>query len=262
MISGEVSIRIEESYSINGQKVRARSSIKDDLDGHLTLAELLAYTKQVLIITGDTILKEEQARGFDKNPVVVVDNIVGKSVEDVKPFGKLDYVSRADMGDIIHETYQRLTDLSPVLTGKYKSSNFVFLNGEQVATDPSSLSSWIDSNPEFKQSDLIRFVNIAPYARKLERLGVTAQRTQSRSEKSSDKRRAARGVRVLVPNGDYFLTARQIRSKYKRNSIIRFEFISGGQLGIQGNFAARRGKPGRAYLYPSITISVQESGTL
>lgn len=233
-----------------------------DLNGNLSLADLLAYTKQVLIITADTVLKEEQANGFDKNPVIAVDNVVGKPVIDVNPLGKIDITARADMGDIVLETYQGILDRSPVLTGQYKSSNFVFFNGEQVATDMPSLQTWIESNPDFGDRDLIRFVNIQPYARKLERLGVTDQRTQSRTVKSSSKRRAAAGGRVLAPNGDYFLTARSIRSKYKRNSIIRFEFITGSQLGISGSFAPRKGKPGRTYLYPSILISVQESGTL
>lgn len=231
-----------------------------DLDGKLSLQELFDYTKQVLIVTADTVLKDEQSRGFDKTPVVAVDGIVGKPVFDVNPIGKIEITSRADMGDIVLETYLGILDRSPVLTGQFKSSNFVFLNGEQVATDLESLQAWIAKDPVFKESDLVRFVNIQPYARKLERLGVTGQRQQSRTIKSSSKRRAAGGGRVLAPNGSYFLTARSIRTKYKRNSTIRFEFISGTQLGIKGNFSPRRGKPGRAYLYPSILISVKESG--
>jgi hypothetical protein len=230
-----------------------------DLDGHISLVDLLDYTKQVLIITADTVLREEQSQGFDQHPVVAVDNVIGKPVYNVNPLGKIDFTARADMGDIVLETYQNILDKSPVLTGQYKSSNYVFLNGTQVATDKASLTAWVESNPEFSESDLIRFVNIEPYARKLERLGVTAQRQQSRTIKSRGGRAKGSG-RVLAPNGSYFLTARQIRAKYKRNSIVRFEFIPGSQLGIGGNFAPRRGKPGRAYLYPSILISVQESG--
>lgn len=254
--------KVDISVTQNGKRAPQFDLVSGrDFDGHLTLAELLDFTKQVLIVTADTVLREEQSRGFDKTPVVVVDNVIGRPVINVNPVGKLEFVSRADMGDIVLETYAGLIDRSPVLTGQYKSSNYIFWNGKQVATDMSSLQTWIDSSPEFKDSDLIRFVNIEPYARKLERLGVTEQRQQSRSIKSRDKRRAAQGVRVLAPNGTYFLTARSMRTKYKRNSIIRFEFISGSQLGITGSFAPKRGKPGRAYLYPSILISVQEGGT-
>jgi hypothetical protein len=233
-----------------------------DLDGHLSLEELFAYTKQVLIVTADTVLKDEQANGFDKTPVIAVDGVVGRPVINVNPIGKIEITARADMQDIVLATYMGILDRAPVLTGLYKSSNYVFYNGQQVATDLASLQSWLGSNPAFEDKDLVRFVNIQPYARKLERLGVTGQRQQERTVKSRDKRRAAKGIRVLAPNGDYFLTSRSIRAKYKRNSIIRFEFISGSQLGLGASFAPKKGKPGRAYLYPSILISVQESGTL
>lgn len=232
-----------------------------DLDGNLSFKEFLNFTKTVLIVTAATVLKEEQDQGFDKTPVVIVDGNTFKRVIDVNPLGKIEFVARQDMSDIVLETYQGILDRSPVLTGQYKSSNFVFLNGQQVATDKSSLDAWLATNPAFDDKDLIRFVNIEPYARKLERLGVTEQRQQSRTVQAR-KRRGKGGGRVLAPNGTYFLTSRSIRSKYKRNSIIRFEFISGTQLGITGSFAGKGGKPGRAYLYPSILISVQESGTL
>lgn len=252
---------VDISVTQNGRRAPQFDLHGKDLDGNLSLAELLDFTKQALIVTADTVLKEEQAKGFDKTPVITVDNTVGKAVINVSPLGKIEITARADMGDVVLETYQGILDRSPVLTGQYKSSNFVFWNGKQVATDKASLTAWVESNPAFQDEDLIRFVNIEPYARKLERLGVTEQRQQSRTVQGRGKRRASGTGRVLAPNGTYFLTARAIRSKYKRNSIIRFEFISGSQLGLGSSFAPKRGKPGRAYLYPSILISVQESGT-
>lgn len=256
MIVGSVGITVTESG-----RNKPEYTLESDLQGELSFADFLAFTKQALIVTADVVLKEEQAAGFDQSPVVLVDGKQGVPEIQVSPLGKIEYVARADIQDIIFDTYQNLIDKSPVLTGKYKSSNFVFLNGQQVATDMESLHTWLDSNPELNDRDLIRFVNIEPYARKLERLGVTSERQQSRTVQSRGKRRQ-RTSRVLVPNGDYYVTARSIRSKYRNNSIIRFEFISGTNLGITGNFQARRGKPGRAYLYPSILISVQEGGVL
>lgn len=234
-----------------------------DLDGKLSLEELFAYVKKVLIVTADTVLKDAQAQGFDKNPVVTVDGVTGKPIVDVKPIGSIEFTARADMGDIVLATYQALLDRSPVKTGRFKSSNYVFHNGIQVATDLSSLESWLANSPNFQERDLIRFVNIQPYARKLERHGTRADGeggTQSKKRYSTRKNRPA--YKVLVPNGTYYVTARAIRNKYKRNSIIKFEFIQGSQLGLTASFGPRRGKPGRPYLYPSILISVQESGTL
>lgn len=233
-----------------------------DLDGRLTLVDLLSLVKTTLIITSDTALKEEQARGFDKNPVIAVDGSVGKPVIDVKPLGTIEITARAHMSEIILATYQGLLDRSPVLEGVYKASHYVFWNGNQVATNLSSLNTWLASNPNFNDKDFVRFVNIQPYARKLERLGVTGQRTKTRSTSRKDKRSGQKVTKVNQPNGDYYLTARSIRSKYKRNSTIKFEFISGSQLGLKASFVPKKGKPGRAYVYPSILISVQESGTL
>lgn len=231
-----------------------------DFNGSLSLADLFAFTKQTLILTSFEVLREEQAIGFDPTPVIAVDGVIGKSPFNVNPLGTIDIVARADMGDILLTTYQGLLDRSPVLTGRYKSSNYVFWNGKQVATDMTSLRSWIEGDPQFNDKDLIRFANLQPYARKLERTGVTADRTKTRL--TQNRRQKSKGTFTLAPNGDYFLTARTIRAKYSRNSIIRFEFISGSQLGLSGSFApnVKTGKPGRAYLYPSILISVQESG--
>lgn len=253
----EVSVAVEES----GRR-RPEYRLDTDLHGEVTLADFLEFTRSTLIITSNEVLKEEQANGFDKNPVVAVDGNVGKPVSAVNSLGQIEFTKRADMKEVLTETYEGILGRSPVLTGRYKSSNFVFLNGDQVANDLATFKSWIESNPTFEDKDLIRFVNIQPYGRKLERLGVTGQRQQSRTVKSRDKRRSAQGHRVLAPNGTYFLTARAIRSKYKRNSVIKFTFISGNSLGITGNFKqGRNGKPGRAYLYPTIIISVREGGS-
>lgn len=262
----EASIHLEEVTRVHGQKVRTLGRINDkELTETFELEDLLDYLKASLIITTDEVLKDEQARGFDKKPVIAVDGSISKSILNVNPFGSIEITSRSSMKEILLDTYQAISTKSPVLTGRYKSSNFVFHNGIQVATDLSSLESWLNSSPKFEDKDLIRFVNIQPYARKLERQGIRAgsegknigRRRDSRSTSKSGKVR----VRLNQPNGAYYLTSRTIRNKYKRNSVIKFEFIGGGSLGISGSFkAGRKGKPGRPYLYPSIVISVRESG--
>lgn len=254
---------VELSVYEAGRK-RPQYTLDSDLNGEITLQELLEHTKASLIVIADEVLKEEQANGFDKKPILAVDGRVGKPIQNVSPLGEIEFTARQNVSDILLETYQAILYRSKVLTGRYKSSNFVFLNGQQVATDLQSLTAWIGTNPTFKESDLVRFVNIQPYARKLERFGVTAQRSNTRYEQGRKTGKHA-GKLIQSPNGNYFLTARAIRAKYKRNSSIRFQFISGGNLGIKGEFQSggRKGKnsAGRPYLYPSITISVSERGT-
>lgn len=265
---------VEFSVYENGRKA-PEWTLASDLDGRQTLQDFLNFTKQTLIVVADEVLAEEQAAGFDKTPVIVVDGRIGKNVFEVSPLGSIEFVSRANMSDILLATYEALVEKSPVLSGAYKSSNFVFYNGTQIATDLSQLTAWLNLNPDFKEKDKIRFVNIEPYARKLERHGVTSDSGRAgRVLKSKQERKVAgKSVNVLAPNGVYYLTYRAIRNKYKRNSNITFEFVPGASLGITGgigpggkpqrtNFVAKRGKPGRTYLYPSILITVAEDGIL
>lgn len=251
----EVDFFVEES----GRK-SPKYTLETDLNGEVSLLDFLEFTKSSLIVIADEVLKEEQAKGFEKTPEVVVDGRANKPVSQVSPLGSIEFTAKADMKEIIMDTYMGILGRAPVLTGEYLHSNYVFLNGTQVATDLTSLKTWLASAPVFQENDLIRFVNIAPYARKLERLGVTIGRQQSRTVKSSSRKRSEMGGRVLAPNGTYFLTTRAIRSKYKRNSVIAFSFISGSNLGLVGSFKATKKKKSRPYLYPTITISVKESG--
>lgn len=255
MLTFELDVSIQES----GRGKRPYN-LDTDLNGEVTLKELLEFMRSALIIAADQALKEEQARGFDPKPVITVDGRVNKPILSVNPFGKIEINSRVDIDSMVIDTYEGLLHRSQVDTGLYKSSHYVFLNGIQVATDMASLKTWLSSRPQLKDTDKIRFVNIQPYARKLERLGVTYQRKQTRTVKSKDKRLRS-GERILAPNGTYFLTARAIRRKYKRNSSIKFTFISGSELGLTASFKAKKPKQqNRAYLYPTIVITVAERG--
>lgn len=258
----EVDIAVSES----GRK-SPQYTLESDLSGEVSLLDFLKFTKQSLILIADEVFREEKLKGFDKNPVVVVDGRAGKRVEDVSPLGQIELVARTSSLEILKETYEGLIHRSKILTGTYIDSHYVFLNGTQVATDMPSLLLWLASGPAIKDKDVIRFVNIQPYARRLELLGVTNQRQQNRMEKSRRKKggRTITGGKIRAPNGTYFLTARAIRSKYKRNSNIRFTFITGASLGITGSFKSagkykRKKSASRTYLYPTIVITIQERG--
>lgn len=243
-------------------------SLDDDLAGEMTLTELLEYTKSSLLITADQVLKEELAAGFPKDFVTLVDGVKNKPVVAVDPLGKIEFVSKRDFSEVLLFTYKGLLDRSPVDTGLYKDSHYVFLNGTQVATNLSTLEGWLKTNPEIKDSDKVRIVNIQPYGRKLERFGIRAgergnigrRRERKQTKKSGDVK-----IYFNQPNGAYFVTSRSVASKYKNNVGIKFSFISGGQLGIAGSFkgqrAGKKNRSGRPYLYPSIILSIGEGIT-
>lgn len=258
MIKFSVDLSVQESG-----KRRPEYSIDSDLNGEMTLQDLLEWTKAALIVTADQVLREEQSRGFDTDPILLVDNKRGRDPRTVSPLGQIEFVSRQSLGPILTEIYEGLLKRSKVLTGAYIKSHYVFLNGIQVANDISSLQSWLSTNPEIKDKDTIRFVNIQPYARRLELLGVTAQRSQPKLEDKGRRKKVKTGQFIKLPNGAYQLTARSIKAKYKQNALIYFKFIPGSSMGLAGTFkSGRRGKnsAGRSYLYPSIVVTVQERG--
>jgi hypothetical protein len=256
----KASFQVEFSVTEKGRKA-PQWTIDSDLDGQQSLEDLLRFTKTSLILIADTALKEEQAKGFDKKPVVAVDGRVGKPVENVNPLGSIVITARSEIGPIVREIYSGLLERSPVLTGAYKRSHMVFLNGTQVASDLGSLEAWLATKPIVEPKDRIRFVDIQPYARKLERYGITAQRRARRDKKSRQ------GGTIRAPNGVYYLTYRSAFRKFKNNVQITFKFIPGSDIGLLATFksasslrkSSKKAAP-RTYLYPSILIRITEGG--
>lgn len=258
MNSFEVTLSVEEK----GKK-RPEYTLDTDLNGEITLQDLLQWTKSALIITADEVLREEQANGFDKEPILLVDGRQGRNPNTVNPLGQIEFVSRSNVADIFIETYEGLLKRSPVLKGDYKASHYVAYNGTQVASSLEGLKSWLAGDINFKAGDTIRIVNVQPYARRLELLGVTAQRTQNRREDAGRRAKKKTGTMVRVPNGAYQLTSRSIKSKYKNNVGVRFSFLPGTSIGLSGSFkGGRKGRnsSGRPYLYPSIAFVLNERG--
>lgn len=231
-------------------------TIDSDIGGAVTLADLLKFTKTALIVISSDVLKEEQALGFDKQPLVIVDGNFNKPVDSVNPLGKISFVARQDLREIILYAFEEISKRQKVKTGFYKLGNSsVFYNGKEVAQSEAGIKAWIASNPPFSDKDKIRFVNIAPYARKLERFGITATSTRARIQRTTRKTRKGSKTNQ-VPSGAYALAAKAIKRKYGKNSFIKYEPILGSHLGLTG--AGREymtGKTiGRPYLYPTILI--------
>ena len=250
-------------------------NIENDLSGKLSLQDLLLFTKRSLIIISDTVLQEEQARGFDKKPVVIVDNRIGKPVENVKPLGKIEYRSRVSLAETALDIMRTIEKRTPRSTGFYASQNLVFFNGKQIASSSEELATWFENPPRFKDRDRIRFLNAAPYAHALERYGVTAQRRRRSTRKSKDPKQRS-GARVLKPNGVYALSYRSAKRKYKGNVFLKFELLPGQLVGITQSRGSHpvTGTPFRVsyspsgkynrgfYIYPTIVLGVTTGGIL
>lgn len=254
-----VEMTIEEKGLVRVEKGYLR-------DSDIELKDLLKWTKSQLIFISDQVLTEEQSKGFDKKPIVIVDGIKNKPVKDVSPLGRIEFVARQYLGDVLSEAYKHILDLSKVRTGRYKSSHFVFQNTKLIATSLESLQAWEKSGPTVKDSDKIIIVNTQPYARKLELKGVTSKGQQSRREDKGRRRGVKTGITVVKPNGAYQMASRRVKNKYKNNVSINFRFIPGDKVGDGIKGAFKRGKDdrsiGRPYLYPALVFRVGDGGGL
>jgi hypothetical protein len=256
----------------------ASIGISTDFSGKQSLEEFSKFLRNTLIAVAADALVREQAKGFDKKPITLVDGSKNKPLQLVKPFGKIEFVSSQVQGlGVVKKAYEQILTRSKVVTGTYIEGNVVLFNGNVIAQNMPQLEAWISRNQTFKKGDVIRFVNVLPYARKLERLGVTAQRTKLRTQKSRDKLQRS-GERILASNGAYFLAHRAIRREFKANVGVYFSYILGSTLGqdklpnvskgggkLRRNYAdPKKKKPNGLgpYLYPTIKIVIEEGGTI
>jgi hypothetical protein len=235
--------------------------LSNDLEGQVTLADLLRFTKNALITISSDALREEQSKGFDKEPTLVVDNKFNRRPTDVSPLGKIEYIARIEFKEMVIEAYRKILYHSKVVTGRYISSNVVTYNGSQVANNMQSLEAWLKTKKSFSDKDIIRFVNYAPYARKLETLGITRQKTH---RKRVERRRKSGNRTVTLPNGAYAMAYASIKNRFKKNSFIGFDLLPGNKLGITGPGTTFRNKKkkyyGQPYIYPSIIIRAVSAG--
>lgn len=119
--------------------------------------ETVEETRQALIATA----KREHARIMGRDPrpkrfTRTVDGRVGADEEAVKANGRIVY-DYGRMAEVVQFAMETLFDLSPVLSGEYRNSHRMFVDGVEVR----NLAGW---NGE---GDVI-ISNSVPYARKIE----------------------------------------------------------------------------------------------
>lgn len=254
-----------------------------DVSGKVYLEDFFDSLTKFHIKVSEEALREEQAKGFDKNPRTRVDNKFEKPISKLKPFGKVEYFSKADVATAIVDIFIELERRSPFRSGKYKKSNVLFYNGQLVATKVGEVIGFVKRRNQeggFKNNDRFRFLNTSPYARKLELKGIRrgvsgkSKRQTFSAGKRKVKSRSAKGGFVQKPNGAFFLTFRLARNRYKSiANLIKFTFMPNGTEGIniqpgtdkngkpeRTTFAGKSKNSGRPYLYPSITIILSERG--
>jgi hypothetical protein len=230
----------------------------------------LRQLKEFMIEVSKEALREEQGRGFDKNPLVLVDGRRGRE-ESVKLLGKIEYQSTIDISEVTIESYKVIQDRSKIVTGLFSRLNYVLLDRKIIATNLSELESFFEEPPLFFAGSKINFVNIAPYAGRLERLGVSRGRSNIKLGAAKDKKKRS-GAKIRKPNGAYALSFRSIKRAYGKRARVSFKMLPSDYLGFttpippngKQSFRATYDPNGKYnagfYVLPTIEISLGESG--
>lgn len=264
MLDFQISYRGSKGVEVFGADKVATKSVE----------ELLEYTQTLLIDVSKQFLRQEISNGtFPNEYITIVDNRVGKKEETVRPLGKIEYVTKVgDVALAIKDIFKFVAERSPIRSGYFSSMHVLLFNGKVVAKGYSNAAAWLDQDRNYKNSDKFRIINLSPYARKLERLGIrrgTRGKSKGQIERKYRKTRTRSGLATRAPNGTYWLAknaARRLYPQLKQN--IRFSFIPvSPSLASNQNiknfktdyrFKTGRGR-GRPYLYPSITIVLNQS---
>lgn len=244
---------------------------------------LIEYIRWVFVVVAEEVRDEAVQSGeLQEGFITTVDGSNTRDIVAVRPFGNIHFTNPSDARDVALECYRTIVENSPVESGAYKASHVVLYDKAIVATDLPSMEKWAKEE-QTDRGKQIMIINTQPYARRLERYGIT-RKTQARKAAggkgtaermllSKDRRKRARGIRVQAPNGVYYLAFRSISRKYGRNTAIYFRLVSGSNfMGSIGMMSERRYSPfgpnrrgsGKqsTYMYPAIIINVGQKDVI
>ncbi len=231
-----------------------------------TVEETQKFAAASIRMIRDNAIKKGE---FSENYSTKVNGFYNTPEEKVRvPKGKILYTALGDqtIRDAMIDTYEYIIQQSKVVTGRYRRHHIVSFNKFAIADSVESLRAWFDS-PNWKgakQGDFFRITNIVPYARRLERLGVTSSDVRFKTRKVSKKLEAAGFTgRIAKANGVYFRLGRLFATKlFKGSASIKAENHTPNIRAIgfsRYTFAKNRVNgdgAGRPYVYPSLFIGI------
>lgn len=244
-------------------------NLESDIQGQATRDEIRSFIKQATWRIAEEVLKEEQAKGFDKKPRVRTDNKWGKEPREVKFMGKVEYFSRQNIADALLAAYEMVRERSVVDTGQYLMSHYVYLNSRVIARSRGELYVWLRTNEsQIKDNDKLRIVNVTPYAARIEIRGIR------RAIRGKSKGSTQNMMKNSFGSGIYALAARAINREYKAQGKVKFEVIPNGFGGVtvepNSRFRTtyvdderrvnRRNRFSGPYVYPSISFTIAGGG--
>lgn len=198
------------------------------------------WVKENTIAVAERVLREEVARGFDTQPVVVTDGMPRRDYLQVKPFGKIEFVARTSMAEAVRWALTELQKRSPVLTGRYASSHTVMINGAEVQGNI-----WVALR-NVQPTDRVQIVNPQPYARKIE--GATANKRTGRGKRAALSRQARSGV--------YRVVLRALVNRFGKALFFDFKYVNlNTGIKVWGKRGTRRIQ--RDQVYPALQFFIK-----
>ena len=227
------------------------------------------HIQAITISVAKEVLREEQVKGFDDNPRILVDRRYGVPFEGVKPFGIIEIFSRSDMGEVIEFIWKKLHEKSPVgdfdsrpgHPGFYRNSHIIMVNGVQVT------QATIKTMNYDPHKDKIQFVNTTVYARKIEGIYTSSRIIDRKTRKRERKGKwHTFGWSPQAPKGVYRVVHRMARTRFGSNMDIKYT-VKKLNLGVQVRRWWTGGKKMNNFeltdqVYPTIEITPRTGGIL
>lgn len=206
--------------------------------------------------TAMTVLREEQARGsFPRDRklyTVWVDRSPRKTEFQVRFGGTISYIQRQALSEVYEFILRRIDQISPIGPGPkrgkeafrkrhYYESVVMLVNGRAVISEGQSgvvklLS--VQNMKNIKPSDRVMFMNIQPYARRLEQ-GAARFRPPPRDRAFTYRPRTVNWS-LQAPNGVFRVVAREAQRRFKGIAQIRFTYAQAPALGYRFQHQGQR----------------------
>jgi hypothetical protein len=129
--------------------------LDEELSPAARSAAFAAFAQDAIDEAKDT---NQQATGIAPKYTVYVDGRKGAALSSVKPDGVV--VAEFDLAlDAIRQIADMINKNSPVLSGKYRRENLIFVDGTEFKVGDKPPTSWSE----------VTFMNVTPYAQRIER---------------------------------------------------------------------------------------------
>lgn len=189
------------------------------------------------------LINAVRTRNFDRQPIVVTDGRPRVHYREVKPYGRVEFLKRANLIEAVKLALQMLVEKSPVGPGRnghYRDRHTVMIDGKNIQGNLDAALAGV------KPGQRVQIVNIQPYAKKLE--GVAA--------KKKKKVKGRKGMSKQARGGIYRPVQRALVSRYGKSMFIDFKMV---KLEIDGH--QRKTKTGKSiganYTYPALQFYIK-----